>query len=271
MKSIVAVIAALIAVGVQAQAPTKYTVSSVTTGVHVGITTTNTAFTYPIPAQYGATVGLQIVTVLASPGTANLSFYLNDSVDGSTYSASGSRQTITFAATGTTTNTRTYIITNSPVGYLRLNGAANGNSSILHVVSVKSSVSPGTAAIPAGKYAVNNVITSVVGVEDSGTRTVSYSFPAHYNDTVGLQASVYLDNSGTDAISLLVAESVDGVNYSTTPRFTWVFPATGTSTNTVVTNITVGTAGYLRLVEIDNANGSSGFVYGVKASLAPGK
>lgn len=69
--------------------------------------------------------------------------------------------------------------------------------------------------------------------------------------------------SGTNAVDNIVvtfARSADGVNFETTPRWTWTIPLNATTAVVGYTNLTdtsFGSAAYLRVVSVQNTGNNS--------------
>lgn len=84
---------------------------------------------------------------------------------------------------------------------------------------------------------------------------------------VAIQFVSALSGAGTTANTVTIQESVDRENWMTLMAFT-ATPA-GTTPVTVVTNLSIGAAPYLRVYSIANANANTGYItnYTVKVNV----
>lgn len=93
---------------------------------------------------------------------------------------------------------------------------------------------------------------------NNSTWTINSTAKVDDNEIVGVQAVATGNQAGTGNITLTFARSGDGVEFETTPRFTWVFALNGTTKVVAYTNLTttVGAAHSIRLVSVANADAS---------------
>ena len=112
-------------------------------------------------------------------------------------------------------------------------------------------------------------ITGTVNVAANVTNTsVSNVITLTDYDEICLQSRAYLDGAGTSGIIYTFDASSDGTSYDPA-YFTWTVLATGASTNVVVTNVTVGAVGYLKLAGIGNGNGETNHLISLKYNEKP--
>lgn len=94
-------------------------------------------------------------------------------------------------------------------------------------------------------------------VAGSSTRTFSDTLiPAVVNTNIALQATFNLVSAGTANVTFKFDISADGVLWESN-RVTWGVPATGTTTNSILTNIEVGAMCFLRLNTIADGNAAA--------------
>ena len=125
---------------------------------------------------------------------------------------------------------------------------------------------PAQADVGTADFGITNSIAA------AGTNTTAPTIGSSINvdnvDSVGLQFTGAGSAAGTSDIVIKLARSGDNSNFETTPLITWQFAAAGATTNTYFTNLTssvLGSAGYLKVVSIGNANASCNIT---NASLA---
>tara|TARA_R110000868_G_scaffold57437_3_gene177348 strand:+ start:316 stop:741 length:426 start_codon:yes stop_codon:yes gene_type:complete len=115
----------------------------------------------------------------------------------------------------------------------------------LFAVSASAQTYGTTALLGAGTNNVASESTNSYGTAINLTR----------RDTVGLQFSFKC--SGTNEITggtatLVFSRSVDGTTYGTASTLRFSLAATSTNTACLVTNLSVGMMGYLKLVSLEN-------------------
>lgn len=121
----------------------------------------------------------------------------------------------------------------------------------------------------AEQYNIETLTLSTNSVAANATNTASTAtITMTKYDEVALQFTSVLAGAGTDNIVVKFAKSVDGTNYQS-DAVTWTFPATGTTTNTVCTNIVVNSVGYLRLTTVGNGAAQGLTVISAKAAKKP--
>lgn len=90
----------------------------------------------------------------------------------------------------------------------------------------------------------------------SAATNIGYVIDCRKQDSVALQVQQRLSTSGTDAQTLVVSRSVDGVNFGTALQSITITPVAST-TSTVVTNIPTHGAGYIKIHYWTNAAASA--------------
>ena len=124
-------------------------------------------------------------------------------------------------------------------------------------------------AAHAEQYTVETLTLSTNAVAANATNTASAAvITCTKYDEVALQFTSVLAGAGTDNIVLKFATSADGSNYDS-DAISWTFPAAGTTTNTVVTNIVVNSIGYLKLTTVGNGAAEALSVISAKSAKKP--
>lgn len=103
-------------------------------------------------------------------------------------------------------------------------------------------------------------ITNTIAAATTNTAPVANIIKIDNQDTCGLQFRIQGDASGTGAVTLKLARSVDGTTFETAPQITLATALNGTTAVVVYTNISttfLGAAGYLKVVYIANADATA--------------
>jgi Tfp pilus assembly protein FimT len=110
----------------------------------------------------------------------------------------------------------------------------------------------------AQQYTIQTLNTGTNVIAASGSLTpTSAIVTATKNRNVALQMSYALSGTGTAAVTLKCAKSVDGIRYETVESGTLAVTASGTNTVSGTLNVDMGAAGYLKVTSITNANDPS--------------
>lgn len=106
----------------------------------------------------------------------------------------------------------------------------------------------------------------MINLLNGGTRNVEANSTSNYTDTATLtkyeDVTLQLEfknihGSANSLCTFIFATSTDGTNYSTLNRPTIQGAFNGTTLVTINTNLTLGAAGYIRLISIQNACATS--------------
>lgn len=125
-----------------------------------------------------------------------------------------------------------------------------------------------TATVYSATYPAVTVTLTTNAIAASGVLTQSAVYvDARVYDEFALQSTSVLGLAGTAATTYTFQYSVDKVNWGS--GFTWAPAATGATTNTVVTNITVGAVGWIKLFSIANGNTSTWSNVSLKVAPKP--
>ena len=112
------------------------------------------------------------------------------------------------------------------------------------------------AAIGVELYEATTLTLSTNLVAAAGSNTEAVVINVKKWDGIALQLTSALTTNvgiGTQNIVLTFAKSVDGTYYQPA-ALTWTVAANGTNSNTVITNLVIGSEGYLKLTGISNVN-----------------
>jgi len=109
-----------------------------------------------------------------------------------------------------------------------------------------------TAAVSAQQYTLTTLLsaTNTVAASTSSNYTASATLTKH--DNVALLLSFTHAGAGTDACTFTFDRSLDGSTWETTGNWVVSVAANGNTQVNVVTNLSLGAVGYLRIRTIDN-------------------
>lgn len=138
---------------------------------------------------------------------------------------------------------------------------------LMLAVFVPTSAQAQTATVYSATYPAVTVGLASNSVPASGSVTYTNVIDSRVYDEWAVQLTTVQALAGTGNITVTFKRSVDKTLWDS--GFTWVFPATGTTTNTVVTNLTVGAVGYLKLGSIANAETSTCSIVSLKVAPKP--
>jgi len=115
-------------------------------------------------------------------------------------------------------------------------------------IPVKADIGSPTSFGCTNAVSSNATFTSAVNV---GT-----SIKIAQQDNVAVCVAFQGTGSDTSDITYTFARSVDDSNWETVPKFTWIVPLNNTTAVVAITNLgtaTIGAAGYLKVLSIQNA------------------
>ena len=99
--------------------------------------------------------------------------------------------------------------------------------------------------------------SSTNSIATNGTVTNNVTFTATKVTDVGLAVTARGASGATGNVTATFARSLDGSNWVSSPTITVAVPLSGTNLVTAVTNITLGSVGYLRLTTVANGDPAS--------------
>jgi hypothetical protein len=113
--------------------------------------------------------------------------------------------------------------------------------------------------------------TGVAAASVNATPSDSIGLTKHDDVTLVLQYKLAANTSFSSNVVFSFTSSADGSNFSSTPPGNLVFalPSNGTNTVTLVTNVVVGSTGYLELYSIGNSATSAATNITVQAWVKP--
>lgn len=125
-------------------------------------------------------------------------------------------------------------------------------------------------ALPAfADVSTDNVgITNTIAANTTTTLNLGSGIPVKNDRTLGAELRLQGNASGTGAVTVVWARSLDeGTTYETTPRFSWVTALNGTTAVVARTNLPswfLENSTHVKIISIQNADASAG---GTNASL----
>jgi hypothetical protein len=113
--------------------------------------------------------------------------------------------------------------------------------------------------------------TGVAAGGVNGTPSDAFGVTKYGDVTLVLQYSLAANTSFSSNVVFTFASSANGTNFSSTPPGNLVFalPSNGTNAVTLVTNVFVGSTGYLELYSIGNGAASAATNINVQAWVKP--
>jgi hypothetical protein len=117
----------------------------------------------------------------------------------------------------------------------------------------------------------NPLETTVAQASINATPSDAIGITKYGDVTLVLQYNLAANTSFSSNVVFNFAASADGSNFSSTPPGNLVFalPSNGTNTTTLVTNVVVGSTGYLELYSIGNGAASAATNITVQAWVKP--
>lgn len=113
-------------------------------------------------------------------------------------------------------------------------------------------------AAPAQQYSFSNAYTSGTNsIATNGVATNNFTITATKFTDVGLAVTERGASGATGNVTATFARSLDATNWVSSPTITVEAALSGTSLVTVVTNLPLGSVGYLRLTTISNGSANS--------------
>ena len=110
-------------------------------------------------------------------------------------------------------------------------------------------------------------ITNSIQKNSTITANLGNAVAVTGQDKAGLMLKFAGSVAGTGLVTVTIARSPNNVDWETTPQFTFIAAGTGTTPVVAYTNLdssTIGSAGYLKVVSIVNADAN---LIGTNASL----
>ena len=118
--------------------------------------------------------------------------------------------------------------------------------------TVARAQSPGVATVSPWNGGTNNVPASGVSSTNTGG-----TFAVSEFDNLGLQFSFKGDAAGTSNVLFTAYRSLDSTSYETAPFFSQLYALNGTTTVTYITNLSIPSAGTIKVIVINtNAAGN---------------